>query len=146
MNDTTNDVRAMPYWGADLPPENRPGIPMEREPRPIEGAHWTTPEKQKASVRVLKRPLLDELTPVFGTAQPPRGVSGLLRTAAYRIPSHRAGHWLILIFADRVDVMESTFRRLLPFALPLAMVGMGLSRRAGKRRKRLFGIPAMLGL
>jgi len=50
-------------------------------------------------------------TPVFGTAQPPRGISGALRRAAYRLPEYRAGHWLLLIAADRVDVVERRARQ-----------------------------------
>ena len=34
---------------------------------------------------------IDHLTPVFGTAQPPRGLSGVLRRAAYGIPDTRRG-------------------------------------------------------
>ena len=49
-------------------------------------------------------------TPVFGTAQPVRGISGALRTRAYGIPEHRARHWLLLIVADRVDVVEAWLR------------------------------------
>jgi hypothetical protein len=39
-----------------------------------------------------------------------RGLSGLLRRAAYRIPDWKARHWLLLLFADRVDVVESKLR------------------------------------
>jgi hypothetical protein len=49
-------------------------------------------------------------TPVFGTAQPVRGLSGALRTRAYAIPEHHARHWLLLMVADRVDVVESWMR------------------------------------
>ncbi len=61
--------------------------------------------QQRANVPVLVG--RDHLTPVFGTAQPPRGLSGLLRRLAYRIPTHYRRHWLLLMLADRVDVAES---------------------------------------
>jgi len=48
------------------------------------------------------------IPPVYGTAQPPRGLSGVLRDSAYQYPSHKARHWLILMLADRVDVLEHT--------------------------------------
>jgi hypothetical protein len=76
----------------DASPENRPGVPREAEPRPDEGAHWVLPPRQQPTVRVFRRRGLEELTPVFGTAQPPHGVSGLLRWLAYRAPEHRARH------------------------------------------------------
>jgi hypothetical protein len=44
------------------------------------------------------------LPPVFGTAQLPRGVSGVLRRRAYAKPEHLARHWLLLLVADRVEV------------------------------------------
>jgi hypothetical protein len=43
-------------------------------------------------------------TPVFSSANPPRGVSGLIRRLAYRSPDYRPQRWLLLVLADRVDV------------------------------------------
>jgi hypothetical protein len=94
-------------WGADVQPENRPGVPQETEPSPLAGAHWQSPDRQKAVPPLHMRAELDEPTPVWGTAQPPHGLSGLLRKSAYAIPDHRPSHWLLLMSADRVDVMES---------------------------------------
>jgi hypothetical protein len=45
-------------------------------------------------------------TPVFGTAQPPRGLSGALRRRAYALPEHHTRHWLWLLLADRIDLAE----------------------------------------
>lgn len=92
--------------GTDLPPESRPGVPMDAEPHPAEGAHWQRPDRQRGSGERLHRAGLDRPTPVFGTAQPPRGASGLLRRAAYGIPEHYGRHWMLLMLADRVDVLE----------------------------------------
>jgi hypothetical protein len=44
--------------------------------------------------------------PVRGSAQPPRGLSGALRRLAYTIPEHRARRPMLLILADRIDVLE----------------------------------------
>lgn len=95
-------------WGADASLDRRPGVPMEAEPRIAPHAHWIHPERQRARVEILKHSELDELTPVFGTAQPPRGLSGIMRRAAYRIPTHKPSHWMTLLAADRVDVIESS--------------------------------------
>ncbi|MBX3210530.1 MAG: hypothetical protein KF850_00700 [Labilithrix sp.] len=121
----------------DASPERRPGVPMEAEhPRPVGGAHWTEPERQPDPGNILKRSDLTELTPVFGTAIPPRGLSGLMRRAAYAIPEHRTTHWLVLLLADRVDALEHRAARILPFALPVAVVG-GLALLAfGRHRRR----------
>ena len=103
-----------PVMGRDLPASERPGVPMELEPRPLTPAvHWTEPERQKPARGVTRRKELQELTPVFSTALRPRGISGLLRRAAYRIPETRARHWMTLMLADRIDVQEHRVKRLL---------------------------------
>jgi hypothetical protein len=63
------------------------------------------------------------MPPVFGTAVPPRGLSGAIRLLAYRLPDHYPSHWLLLMLGDRVDSWGLRARRLLPFALPLAVLG-----------------------
>lgn len=130
----------VPGRGVDAKPERRPGVPMERSPRPLEGAHWAQPARQVSTVRVTRRMELGALTPVFGTAQPPRGVSGLMRRLAYRIPEHHAKHWMLLLAADRVDVVGHRLvgaARWLPLALPaLAALGFTTARRRRGRLQR----------
>lgn len=93
-------------FGIDQPARRRPGVPMEAEAAPDTGAHWTTPERQQSEVEHLHRKALDRVTPVHGTAQPPKGLSGAMRRMAYGIPEHSAIHWAMLLAADRVDVLE----------------------------------------
>ena len=128
----------IPFWGIDLDPENRPGVPYEHAPRPVPGAHWITPARQVTSVPVLKAAGVDRLTPVFGTATPPHGISGALRRVAYRAPDHRARHWLLLLVADRVDAIEHNLggfaRRALPVVTIAAAVGLGVSVLRRSRR------------
>jgi hypothetical protein len=92
-------------------PYVRPGEPEMKKPaRPVGHAHWKTPEKQ-GGVRVLKDATRTELTATFGTGQPPRGLSGILRTYAYRIPDYEIKRWALLLFADRVDKLENDIER-----------------------------------
>jgi hypothetical protein len=101
----------IPGWGVDGDPRNRPGVPMHLKPRAREGVHWEEPERQPSpDVPVTKRAELEELTPTFGTALPPRGLSGLMRRMAYGMPEHLVRHVLLLLMADRVDVVESRLR------------------------------------
>src|SRR4051812_4690013 len=67
-------------------------------------------EKQTSNIEVLTRAGQDQLTPVYGTATPPRGLSGFLKRRAYDIPESRPSHWMLLMASDRVDVLESAFR------------------------------------
>lgn len=90
---------------ADADPARRPGVP--REAAAGGAAESGRPFPQPVPPDRLRRARLDRLTPVVGTAQPPAGVSGALRRVAYRIPEHRARHWMLLMAADRVDVVES---------------------------------------
>jgi hypothetical protein len=115
-------------WGVDADPRSRPGVPMLLKPEVRGGAHWKWPERQpEPEVPVLKRESLSHLTPVFGTAVPPRGLSGLLRRVAYDIPEHLVRHVGLLLLADRVDALESRFRTrpVRTLGTVLALVGGG---------------------
>jgi hypothetical protein len=104
----SDELRArIPGWGVDLDPADRPSVPKERLDPDLSGAHWDFPERQPEK-RPRERSIEHAfLTPVFGTACPPKGLSGVLRRYAYRYSEARAAHWLILIGADRVDAVES---------------------------------------
>ncbi|WP_309896598.1 hypothetical protein [Archangium sp.] len=105
------DQTEIPGWGVDGDPRKRPGVPMLLKPRRRPGAHWKEPERQRPpDVPVLKRKERDELTPTFGTALPPRGLSGVLKRVAYELPEHSVRHVLLLLLSDRVDVVESRLR------------------------------------
>lgn len=112
------------------PPDRRPGVPMEAEPTMGPGAHAAPPERQAGADDVLHRAGLDRPTPVVGTAQPPRGVSGGIRRLAYRIPEHYARHWMLLLVADRVDVMEDRLGEAM--AEPLERLGVDAGARLAR--------------
>jgi len=97
--------RTIPGWGVDLNPEDRPSYPKERFEDT--GAHWDFPERQPERRPREKSTEHKFLTPVFGTAQPLRGMSGAIRRYAYTFSEGRTAHWLLLMAADRVDVLES---------------------------------------
>jgi hypothetical protein len=100
---------AIPGWGADLDPKDRPAFPREQFLET--GAHWEFPERQEEKWPRERSIEHKFLTPVFGTSAPPKGVSGVIRKFAYREYSEgRAAHWLLLIAADRVDAIESHVR------------------------------------
>lgn len=112
MNPQNQDV------GVDRDYSRRPGAPRFREPEPWPNSRWPIPRQQgKPSVMAYGR----EPTPVFSTAMPPRGVAGMVRKLAYRIPDHRPNHWLMLMAADRVDFWGRRLPRLLAIAGPLAV-------------------------
>lgn len=98
-------------WGADLSKEDRPSVPKLKFLDT--GAHWDFPERQPEKWPRERSVEHRFLTPVFGTAQPPSGLSGVIRRFAYKFSEGRAAHWLILLYADRVDAGEHHLRSLL---------------------------------
>jgi hypothetical protein len=112
---TSEQLRAsIPGWGVDLDPSDRPSVPRERFDLGATGAHWNFPDRQAEKwprERSIAHPMLP---PVFGTAQPPRGLSGAIRKFSYgRYSEARAAHWLLLVLADRVDAVEHHAQSLL---------------------------------
>src|SRR4051812_31717064 len=103
MNDTHSHI---PGWGADLDRSMRPGVPKERRPPPLEGVHWDAPPPQRRTVEILMSTEHLAMPPVFGSSVPPRGVSGWIRRRAFRHSENDLRHWLMLLFADRVDSVE----------------------------------------
>ena len=106
--ETSEQLRArIPGWGVDLDPADRPSVPKLSPREGRTGAHWDFPERQPER-RPRERSIEHAfLTPVFGTAQPLKGLSGAIRRFSYaRYSEGRLGHWLLLIAADRVDAVE----------------------------------------
>ncbi|RAO24191.1 hypothetical protein ONO86_06587 [Micromonospora noduli] len=111
LAESSDELRArIPGWGVDLDPKDRPSVPQERFDPTLNGAHWEFPERQPEKWPRERSIEHRFLTPVFGTSCPPRGLSGMIRRYSYRRYSEgRAAHWLLLLAADRVDVVEATF-------------------------------------
>jgi hypothetical protein len=93
-------------WGADLDPAMRPAVPKERSPQRFVKIAEDIDHQPDRGVKVFHSTERPGLTPVYGTAQPPTGVSGLIRKAAFRHSENDLRHWLMLLFADRVNVVE----------------------------------------
>ncbi len=106
--ESSDDLRArIPGWGVDLDPRDRPSVPKLQFQEDLSGAHWEFPERQPEKWPRERSIEHKFLTPVFGTAQPPAGLSGIIRRFSYaRYSEARVGHWLLLILADRVDAWE----------------------------------------
>jgi hypothetical protein len=111
-------------WGADLPIENRPAYPRERTPPRLE-VPWNEPERQKQHVEVLVSVEHVERPPVFGSVQPPSGLSGMIRRAAFGWAEADIRHWLTLILADRINVVEGVIDDLAHGHVPNIFAEMG---------------------
>ncbi|MGZ8541011.1 MAG: hypothetical protein ACXWV6_10220 [Chitinophagaceae bacterium] len=94
-------------WGIDFNPEDEPTYPMK---------HYTGDDHKRLDY---ERPPLQELntdeyhsnerpgmSAVFGVTVQPSGVSGMMRKKAFKYSENHYGHWLLLMAADRVNVVE----------------------------------------
>ena len=139
-------------WGADLDPADRPAYPKERMPARLPGLHWDEPEQQPATVKILSSTERDsQLTPVFGTPVPPSGLSGVMRGAAFKFSENDLRHWLILLAADRTNVVEGLLDDLLHGHVPNVLGEMGIKAawkhdRAGVVRKAAIGAAVVAAL
>lgn len=136
--------------GVDLDPSRRPGYQSLREVAPWPNAR-IPPSCQEG------RPTVPPYArgaepgpPVYGTACPLRGPSGLVRKIAYRYPDHQARRWLLLLFADRVEATGPRLRRAatygLPFlALPVLVGGALATGRLGAKRRPARGAAKTAG-
>lgn len=105
--------QSIPGWGVDLDLKDRPSVPREHYNPQGTGAHWDFPERQEEKFPREKSSEHKMLTPVFGTTCPPKGLSGIIRRYAYRHSEGKTLHWMLLMGADRVDVVESRIQGLL---------------------------------
>ena len=94
-------------WGIDADTENEPTYPMKKwTGDDHKRLNYARPPLQQETVEVLHSNERAGLTAVYGTSLPPSGVSGMIRRFAFRYSEGKWAHWLSLIFADRVNVIE----------------------------------------
>ena len=107
MEHTPKDHSQINGWGVDVDPKNDPTYPMKnRNNYELAGYKWERPPQQPIAIEVLHSNERPDLTSVFGTSTPPSGLSGVLRRMAFRYSESSYGHWLPLMLADRVSVVE----------------------------------------
>lgn len=103
--DKSNHIKG---WGIDADPENEPTYPMKNYTgEDHERLSYNRPEQQSdEGLEILKSNERPSLSAVFGTSVPLSGLSGILRRHAFRYSEGELRHWLTLILADRVDMVE----------------------------------------
>ncbi len=107
MENTTKDYSHIKGWGIDADPKNDPTYPMKhRTNEEHAGYSWERPTQQSQEIEVLQSIERPNITAVFGTSTPPSGLSGMIRRFAFKYSENSYLHWLPLIFADRVNVVE----------------------------------------
>ena len=101
------DPKQVKGWGIDANPKNDPVYPMKkRNNSEHAGYSWERPTQQPVNIEVLHSNERPNVTAVFGTSTPPAGLSGVLRRFAFKYSESSYGHWLPLMAADRIGVIE----------------------------------------
>ena len=107
LEKTAIDPTRIKGWGVDADAENDPTYPMRvRDNEGHKGYDWERPPQQPASVEVLHSNERPNLSATFGTSTPPAGLSGMIRRFAFNYSESAYAHWLPLMLADRVGVVE----------------------------------------
>ena len=110
MRHTANDPSQIKGWGVDADARNDPTYPMKhRNDGEHAGYSWERPPQQPITTEILHSIERPNVTSVFGTSTPPSGLSGKIRRFAFRYSESSYGHWLPLMLADRVSVVEGVF-------------------------------------
>lgn len=94
-------------WGTDADPKNDPTYPMKnRTDEEQKGYTWQRPAQQEETVEILRSIERPNLSAVFGTSTPPKGLSGMVRRFAFKYSEGSFAHWIPLVLADRINVIE----------------------------------------
>ena len=117
---TPIDPKTIAGWGIDADPKNDPTYPMRQrmnigeDPMPNHRPDNLQPVDEEL-LKSIERP---NVSAVFGTPEPPSGLSGMIRRQAYKYSENEYKRWLPLVFADRVDVVEGVLTDLLHGKVP----------------------------
>ncbi len=126
MDQQRIDPKQVKGWGIDANPENDPVYPMKkRNNGEHAGYSWQRPTQQPINIEVLHSNERPNVTAVFGTSTPPAGLSGVLRRFAFRYSESSYGHWLPLMAADRIGIVEGILHDLTRARIPNVFVERG---------------------
>ena len=100
------DPSTIPGWGVDADPENDPTYPYREREKDDHSGEWARPPIQRSDVEILQSIEHKQRPAVFGTSTPPSGLSGMIRRGAFTWSESNWMHWLLLMGADRINVVE----------------------------------------
>ena len=140
------DTSKIPGWGVDADPDNDPTYPYrERDKDDGPGMNWERPAQQEPDVEILRSIEHKRLPAVFGTAVPPSGVSGMLRRGAFKFSESNWAHWLMLMGADRINVVEGVLQDLGKGKIPNVPAEMGVRSEYRHNKSGLVTKLAVIG-
>ena len=125
MDSLTVNAATVRGWAVDADPRNDPTYPYRRREGDDHSPIWERPELQESDVEILQSIEQVRMPAVFGTSTPPSGVSGMIRRGAFRWSESNWLHWLLLMGADRVNVVEGVVHDLARGKIPNIPAEMG---------------------
>ncbi|HEY0113710.1 MAG TPA: hypothetical protein VGB59_11260 [Allosphingosinicella sp.] len=134
---TTPDRSAIPGWGVDADPSNDPTYPYRDRSRDDHSGEWARPPVQSSDVEILQSIEHKRQPAVFGTSTPPSGLSGMIRRGAFKYSESHWAHWLMLMGADRINVVEGVLQDLSRGKIPNIPAEMGMRSEWQHNRKGL---------
>jgi len=112
-------VKDIPGWGMDADPENDPTYPMKHfNGADHERLNYEKAPQQRQDIEIFHSIERPNITRVFGTSTPPWGLSGAVRRYAYKFSEATATHWMTLVLADRIDVIQGKLSDLITGVIP----------------------------
>ncbi|HEY0013765.1 MAG TPA: hypothetical protein VGB79_13045 [Allosphingosinicella sp.] len=137
MNHALVDTSKIPGWGVDADTENDPTYPYRDRSKDDHSGRWERPELQESDVEVLRSIEHVRRPAVFGTSTPPTGLSGVIRRAAFTYSESHWFHWLMLMGADRINVVEGVIEDLARGKVPNVPAEMGIKSEWQHNKKGL---------
>jgi hypothetical protein len=104
LSDKFNHIKG---WAIDADPENEPTYPMKNYTGDDhKRLGWERPDLQPVKEEVLHSNERPYMPATFGTSLSPSGLSGIIRRFAFRYSEGSFLHWLPLLLADRINIVE----------------------------------------
>jgi hypothetical protein len=122
----TRDPSTITGWGVDADPANDPTYPYRDRSKDDHSGEWVRPPVQRADVEILQSIEHVRRPAVVGTSTPPSGISGMVRRVAFTYSESHWLHWLMLMGADRINVVEGIVQDLGRAKIPNIPAEMGI--------------------
>lgn len=126
-------------WGMDANPQNEPTAPIKKYTGDDhKRLNYEKPEQQETDVEILHSNERPSVSAVFGTSVPPSGLSGAIRRYAFRFSESSFAHWIPLLLADRINVVEGIIDDIRNGFFPNILVERGLKSEWKYNKKELI--------
>ncbi len=145
---TAIDTSKIIGWGVDADPDNDPTYPYRERSADDHSGQWKRPARQEPEVELLQSVEHKQLPAVFGTSAPPKWISGMMRRAAFRWSESHWAHWMLLMGADRVNMVEGLVEDLARAKIPNIPKEMGVPAEWRHNKTGLVkkvGVAALIG-